>query len=36
MDRAAGDVAASASALNSLAPNAVDAIMKRQRVQPKD
>jgi hypothetical protein len=29
-------MAVTASALNSLAPNAVDAIMKRQRVQPKD
>jgi hypothetical protein len=29
-------MAVTAHALNSVAPNAVDAIMKRQRVQPKD
>lgn len=34
--RIAPRMAVTAHALNSVAPNAVDAIMKRQRVQPKD
>jgi NAD(P)-dependent dehydrogenase (short-subunit alcohol dehydrogenase family) len=34
--RIAPRMAVTASVLNSVAPNAVDAMMKRQRVQPKD
>ena len=34
--RIAPRMAVTAHALNSVAPNAVDALMKRQRVQPKD
>jgi NAD(P)-dependent dehydrogenase (short-subunit alcohol dehydrogenase family) len=34
--RIAPRMAVTASVLNSVAPNAIDAIMKRQRVQPKD